>query len=180
MSIDISQLKKFRDNVDKINVDDFCRACSKELTARLLRKVVKNTPVGDYTREIRVTAKRDSKKHKKGDVYTKRVNTSGKLGGTLRRGWTVDTHEEAESGVKVSVTDYVDQIQIKRSGNTYTIEVKNPVEYASYVEYGHRTRNHQGWVEGQFILTGAVDELNGQSQRVIENKLNEWLKDVLK
>lgn len=153
MSIDITQLKKFRDNIDKINVDEFCRACSKELTARLLRKVVKNTPVG---------------------VYEHRV------GGTLRRGWTVDTHQQAESGANVSVTDYVDTIQIRRSGNTYTIEVKNPVEYASYVEYGHRTRNHQGWVEGQFILTGAVDELNNQSQRVIENKLNKWLKDVLK
>ena len=153
MSIDISQLKAFRDNIDKIDADEFCRACAKELTARLLRKVVKNTPVG---------------------VYEHRV------GGTLRRGWTVDTHQEAESGTKVSVTDYVDRIQIRRSGNTYTIEVKNPVEYASYVEYGHRTRNHQGWVEGQFILTGSVDELNNQSQRVIENKLNKWLKDVLK
>lgn len=153
MSVDISQLKKFRDNLDKINSDKFCRACAKELTARLLRKVVKNTPVG---------------------VYEHRV------GGTLRRGWTVDTHQQAEGGTNVSVTDYVNGIQIRRSGNTYTIEVKNPVEYASYVEYGHRTRNHQGWVEGQFILTVAVDELNRQSQRVIENKLNKWLKDVLK
>lgn len=152
MSIDISQLKAFRDNIDKINADEFCRACAKELTARLLRKVVKNTVTGTYPHRV---------------------------GGTLRRGWTVDTHEEAESGVKVSVTDYVNQIQIRRSGNTYTIEVKNPVEYSSYVEYGHRTRNHQGWVEGQFVLTGAVDELNNQSQRVIENKLNKWLKDVL-
>ncbi|MCD7828516.1 MAG: HK97 gp10 family phage protein [Clostridiales bacterium] len=42
----------------------FMEACTKELAARLLGKVIKRTPVGDYP------------------------NSSGKKGGTLRRGWT--------------------------------------------------------------------------------------------
>ena len=43
---------------------------------------------------------------------------SGKVGGTLRRGWTIG--------------------EVKHEGNDCIIEVINPLEYASYVEYGHR------------------------------------------
>lgn len=50
-------LKSFRDD----QVQQFIDACAKELTARLLAKVVKRTPVGVYP------------------------ESSGKLGGTLRR-----------------------------------------------------------------------------------------------
>ena len=95
------QLIKLRDNLAKLqsaDLDKFCRDTSKELAARLLSLVIPATPVGNYKTEVKVTAKRDSKHHKKGDVYTKRVNRSGKMGGTLRRGWTARTESEAAGG----------------------------------------------------------------------------------
>lgn len=86
---DFRGLIEFQKQLEKLqNPDAFVEECAKELAARLLTRVVKRTPVGDYSKEIEVTAKRDSKNHKKGDVYKKKVNIGGKTGGTLRRGWT--------------------------------------------------------------------------------------------
>lgn len=98
---DFKQLQKLRDNLAKLqsaDLDKFCRDVSKELAARLLALVIPRTPVGDYSKEVTVTAKRDGKHHKKGDTYTKRVTPSGKKGGTLRRGWTAKTEQEAAGG----------------------------------------------------------------------------------
>lgn len=68
---DFRQLQKLKDNLEKLqsaDMDKFCRDMSKELAARLLALVIPATPVGDYSREITVTARRDSKYHKKGDT----------------------------------------------------------------------------------------------------------------
>lgn len=82
----LKKLQKQLSRMRQEHVEAFLQACARELAARLLAKVIRRTPVGDYSKEVRVVAKRDSKHHKKGDVYTKRVNPSGKQGGTLRRG----------------------------------------------------------------------------------------------
>ena len=121
---------------------------------------MKRTPVGDYSKEIEVTAKRDSKHHKKGDVYTKKVNPSGKKGGTLRRGWTIG--------------------EIEKDGNIYKIDITNAVEYASYVEYGHRTLNHRGWVKGQFMMTISEQELEKIAPKVLEKKIKQYFEEVMK
>ncbi len=47
-----------------------------------------------------------------------------------------------------------------------------------YVEYGHRTRNHKGWVEGKFMLTISEKELKAQLPKIIERKLIELLSEV--
>lgn len=47
----------------------------------------------------------------------------------------------------------------------------NPVEYASYVEYGHRTANHKGWVKGRFMMTISEQELEKIAPKVLENKI---------
>ena len=98
---DYKQLQKLRENLERLqsaDLDKFCLDVSKELAARLLALVIPRTPVGNYKVEVEVTAKRDSKRHKKGDVYTKRINPTGKMGGTLRRGWTARTEQDAASG----------------------------------------------------------------------------------
>lgn len=56
-------------------------------------------------------------------------------------------------------------------GDTYVIEIVNPVEYASYVEYGHRTANHKGWVKGQFMMTISEQELEKIAPKVLERKI---------
>ena len=55
------------------------------------------------------------------------------------------------------------------------IEIINPVEYASYVEYGHRTRNHTGWVPGKFMMTISVQEIQSIAPDVLENKVRRFL-----
>ena len=134
--------ERIQENLERLNqeqVDIFIDACAKELAARLLAKVIKRTPVGDYP------------------------NSSGKKGGTLRRGWT--------GGKNSSAVAYADSLTIHHFGDAYVIEIINPVEYASYVEFGHRTANHKGWVNGRFMLTISEQEIQQAAPAIIEKKL---------
>ncbi len=179
---EFEKLQKKLEKSDK-EVNEFIEMCAKNLAARLLSKVIKRTPVGDYTEEVRVIAKRDSKKHKKGDLYTKRVNQKSvsfttsagkkvkfkaktyKQGGTLRKGWTTGK----------SQGDFVDTLRVNHFGDTYVITITNSIEYASYVEFGHRRRNGKGWTKGKFMLTISEQELQKDSPKILEAKLKKWL-----
>ena len=147
--VTIDDLTKFRDvleqNLNEQQIDEFIQMCSKELAARLLAKVIKRTPVGQYSK------------------------SSGKKGGTLRRGWT--------NGKAQAAHQYAQNLKVHSYGGVYVIEIINPVEYAEYVEFGHRTRNHEGWVEGQFFLTISEQEIEKDAPRVLTNKLNKFLKE---
>lgn len=141
-TFNFQDFEKIKNNLEKLNqeqVDLFIDACAKELAARLLAKVIKRTPVGDYP------------------------NSSGKKGGTLRRGWT--------GGKNSSAVAYADSLTIHHFGDAYVIEIINPVEYASYVEFGHRTANHKGWVNGRFMLTISEQEVQQAAPAIIEKKL---------
>ena len=185
---DYRQLQKLRDNLAKLqsaDMDKFCRDMSKKSAAMLLGLVIPATPVGDYKTDVKVTAKRDSKYHKKGDVFAKRVNKTGKIGGTLRRGWTARTHEEAESGQgKTTSKDQIDSftkgLSVAKSGTKYTVDVINPVNYASYVEFGHRTPHGDGWVEGQYFLTHSEQDLKRILPGVIQKNLDALLREAFK
>jgi len=151
---DFRQLQKLQERINKLqqgDVDKFIEEVAKELAARLLAKVIRRTPVGQYP------------------------SSSGKNGGTLRRGWTAKTEEEAKTGGSSNAKAYAEALQITKSGDVYQIEIINPVHYASYVEYGHRTRNHQGWVSGRFMLTISEKELDGQKEKILERKLKKYL-----
>lgn len=95
---------------------------------------------------------------------------SGKNGGTLRRGWTNGK----------SVNSYVDGLKVHHYDGYYVIEIVNPVEYASYVEFGHRTRSHSGWVEGKFMLTISEQEVQASAPAILEKKLKKQLGVVFK
>lgn len=90
--------------------------------------------------------------------------------GTLRRGWTGGESQNAKA--------YADSISIRHVGSKYQVDITNPIEYASYVEYGHRTPNHAGWVEGRFMLTISETELNNSSDKILQAKLNKYMKEV--
>lgn len=143
----LQDLQKKLQKLERANLDQFYEECAKELAARLLAKVIRRTPVGKYLK------------------YT------GKNGGTLRRGWTAATEEEAQSGGSSNAKNYAESLLITKSGGTYQIEIVNPVHYASYVEYGHRTRDHTGWVNGRFMLTISEKELDAQAPQILEKKL---------
>ena len=146
--LDYGELQKLKEQImlfgDPTQTDLFLTSCAKELAARLLAKVIKRTPVGQYP------------------------EGSGKTGGTLRRGWTA-----GEGG---NATAYANSLTVNKVGSDYVIEIINPVEYASYVEFGHRTRNHKGWVEGHFMLTISEDEIRKSAPKILEKKLKDYLK----
>lgn len=135
--------RKLEEKLSDDQIDLFIQSCAKELAARLLAKVIKRTPVGEYPK------------------------STGKMGGTLRRGWTGEQRQSASA--------YANSLRVNQFGGNYVIEIINPVEYASYVEFGHRTRNGEGWVEGKFMLTISEDEIQRDAPRVLENKLKKKL-----
>lgn len=155
---DYKQLQRLRDSLatlQSMDMDRFCTEVSKELAARLLALVIPRTPVGQYPK------------------------SSGKKGGTLRRGWTSKTQADAASrGSSNDAKAYAEALPVRKSGNAYTIEVINPVEYASHVEFGHRTRGGDGWVPGQYFLTLSEQDLERLAPGVIERKLEALLREV--
>lgn len=99
-------------------------------------------------------------------------------GGTLRRGWTAKSQAEATKGGKADVKAYAQSLPVFKQGSNYYIEVINPVEYASYVEFGHRTPGGKGWVSGQYFLTLSEHELEKVAPKVLEKRLTELLREV--
>ncbi|MFJ7971318.1 HK97 gp10 family phage protein [Psychrobacillus sp. NPDC096389] len=98
--------------------------------------------------------------------------------GVLRRGWTAVSHAEAENGGNTNVKVYAESLNISKIGNVYEIEIINPVNYASYVEFGHRTANHAGWVNGRFMMTISENELDAQASKILDKKLAKFLGGV--
>lgn len=99
--------------------------------------------------------------------------------GVLRRGWTATTHAAAEGGGNSkNVKAYAESLIVSKVGNTYEIEIINPVNYAAYVEFGHRTANHAGWVNGRFMLTISEQEIDAQAPKILEKKLMKFLGGV--
>ena len=135
VKVNTDELKAFVEQLKKVATRDFIAELAKDVAARYLRRVVKNTPVDQ---------------------------------GNLRRSWDVE---------------------VKEMSNGYEITVKNSAEYASYVEYGHRQtpgryvpaigkRLKKSWVDGVFFVTKSELEMEAQLPRIIENKMNKWLKEV--
>ena len=96
-------------------------------------------------------------------VYPK---STGKHGGTLRRNWTVQ--------------------EIRKEGSVYKVDVVNLAEdtvnheyYASYVEYGHRTADHKGWVQGRFMLTISEQEVQKLTPKLLEARLEQYLRGIM-
>lgn len=172
----IAGMKKLQKQLNKIqqgNVEGFIDACAKELAARLLAKVIKRTPVGDYSGASYSCA---------GGQVHKGSKVEGKKGGTLRRGWTSKTHEEAASGggMGANAKAYADSLTIQHNGSMVVIEIVNPVKYASYVEYGHRPPNHKGWVPGHFMMTISEQEIQSIAPKVLESKIKKFLGECMK
>ena len=154
-TVDYRQLQKLRDNFAKLTsseMDKFCKDTSKELAGRLLGLVIPATPRGKYP------------------------PGTGKNGGTLRRGWTAKNAADATPGADPSAAEiqaHAQALPVRKGGSSYSVEVVNPVYYASYVEFGHRTRNGggQGWVSGRLFLTKSEETLENIAPAVVEKKL---------
>lgn len=184
----INELKAFKQKLERLNnenIDRFCRSCARELTARLLAKTIKRTPVAKSIYQDEAVTDDDGnvvvykRGSKKGQAKVKRVRVH--TGGTLRRGWT--------GGIRQSPTAYANSLGISCNGQVYHIEIVNAVEYAPYVEFGHRQtpgryvpaigkRLKAGWVDGKFMLTISVQEMQQLTPGLIEKRLNALLKEA--
>lgn len=78
--------------------------------------------------------------------------------GHLRRSWAMGT--------------------VEKVANEYVVTVSNNVEYASMVEYGHRNRNHTGWVPGRYMLTISENELKEAAPGIINSRIETFLREV--
>lgn len=79
-----------------------------------------------------------------------------------------------------NAASYVSSLTVNKVGNSYVIEIINPVDYASYVEFGHRTRGGDGWVDGKFMLTISEEEINASAPNILENKIKKELGKVFR
>ena len=80
-------------------------------------------------------------------------------------------------------------LPIEKHGEQYTVTIINNLEYASYVEYGHRQTQGRyvpalgkclkaSWVKGRFMLTISEQELKALTPKVFNKMLYEALKGV--
>lgn len=49
--------------------------------------------------------------------------------------------------------------RVSRKGAELVVYLYNSKDYASYVENGHTTRDRQGWVEGYYMATISIEEV---------------------
>lgn len=181
-SFDCSEFKNMakgmKKALDNRVIERWIREFLLEMAFRAHRKIVKRTPVGDPDNwkntyyEVKKITRGKNKGKEKTDKKTlivgfetaegKKVSFAAKsnyVGGHLRRSWRVG--------------------KVERHGDSYVVEIFNNVEYASYVEHGHRTRNHKGWVEGKFMATISMNEIERELPRFIEKKQIELLNQML-
>lgn len=169
MGAKFDDLKKFKEQLEELNENQFVffEHCAKELAGRLLEKVVKRTPrgvkqkFGPKTIKVKgASGKTQTFVSKEGERYQKYWKDYEP--GTLKRSWTVGPVEKTPQG--------------------YKIEVKNPMHYAVYVEFGHRQTPgryvpalgktlKKGWVPGRFMLTISEKEIVAMMGKYLEREL---------
>jgi len=151
---DISELKKLAKGLEQMQKElpAFIESCSNDAASMLLAKVVKRTPVGDYNGNWVEFTTSSGERVRFQTRYSRR-------GGTLRRGWTYGARRRTPTG--------------------YETDVINPVEYSLYVEHGHRTANHKGWVEGRFMLANSEAELKRELPSILARRAEQFIKKHL-
>ena len=176
MGFDATELRELSESLKQYQQswDVFCEDTVKELASKLLAKVIKRTPVGKAptlkgpkTVKVKsVSGKGRARSFLTAEGARYAQYWSGYKGGTLRRGWTVGN--------------------VTKVGDTFKIEVINPVIYASYVEFGHRQKPgryvpalgvklKKSWVEGKFMLTISESDLEREAPAIIERKIKQKL-----
>lgn len=81
--------------------------------------------------------------------------------GELRRNWKVD--------------------RVVKQGNSYVVEIYNNTDYASFVEFGHRTgADLTQWVEGRFMMTISMQEIERELPRYLDKRITGLLNDIMR
>ncbi len=137
----------------------------KELSKAELNKFYESTVKYMSQRFLRMVKQRTPT----GDYSGLAEGYTNKMGGTLKKAWKVG--------------------HVHRAGVFTIVEVKNPIKYASYVEYGHRQtpgryvpalgkRLKASWVDGQFFMTKSEKELNRVADGIVKKRFEDKLSEV--
>ena len=126
----------------------------KQLDKKIQEKTCKNVADGLASKLVKATKQRTP--------VGKYPKSSDKVGGTLRRGWK-------SKGFKIP--------------RGYERIVYNDVEYAPYVEYGHRiVKNGQtvGFVQGRHMFEKSIAEVRKIADSYAKQKAEETIREVLR
>ncbi len=174
----LDQLKALKDKFEKLqrDKDDYCDFISKQVALRFLRYVIPDTP---------------TQENKKVEIDTPNFSKTYDIrGGALKRGWIGLTTSGPEPSSS-QIEDYVQGLPVRKTGTRRTITITNNVEYAPYVEYGHRQRPGRyvpvlgaslvsAWVPGQYMLKRAVANTNSMMPGLIRRLTTVWLNNYFK
>lgn len=176
----LQELERKLDRLSRVDFDRFCQQTARELAARLLADVKKRTPTGSVPDDISKNRKNKiavvGASGKKRKLFSREAAIyqqywAGYTGGSLRNAWTVSLSGGAGLGA-------------------YVVIIKNNLEYASYVEYGHRQQPgryvpalgkslKEAWVPGKYMLTIALQDLERILPALLEQRLYSFLQEVM-
>lgn len=147
---DFSQFEKFCKNWQDTckDFDDFLRKFLLEMAQRAINDIKKNTPVD--TGALR--------------------NTWAAGNAAVQVGRTNDQ--------KVSAFEQEATIEsVKVVGDSLEITIFNAMEYASFVEFGHRNWLNNSWVDGYFMMTIGIDKIQQQIPARFQKAFQNYLMD---
>lgn len=150
----------------------------KDVGRRHLARVVQNTPFGKYPNQVTFIAYRGTPQEK-----LVSFSVTPKLGGTLKKGWVVNTQAQAEASKGVpsqaEIDSKVANTPIRQVGKKRTMYFFNRVHYANYVDKGHRImrKGRQiGWVKAQNFIRNSENATSREMPRIFEKHMREALK----
>lgn len=149
---------------------------AKEIAGRYLARVIKRTPVEEN---------QNIKYHVRGGG----IATEYIKGGALRHGWTNNMSE----------VSYLNSLNVEHKGLMHEFTISNNVDYATYVEYGHRQNVGQfvpvlgetvggvrtgatlkrAWVSGQFMMTNTNAEMEHMLPELADKLLVDYLEKLV-
>ena len=152
---ELKNLEKRLGQLDKADLDSFCRQMANDLAGRLLNKVVKRTVPGQIPPYATEEAKAKY--------------WSGYTGGNLRDNWSVLPIEKKGNDYIVTVINNAQYASYVEYGHRQT-----PGRFVPAL--GLRLK--QSWVPGRYMLTISTQELEQQAPKLIEQKLYQFLRPI--
>lgn len=99
--------------------------------------------------------------------------------GALKRGW-IGLKSGGSEPSYGQQQNFVNHLAIAKASNKLSWTIANNTEYGIYVEYGHFTPNRKGWVDGQFMMKNAINNVRSVLPALASQYANQYFKDYFK
>lgn len=161
----IANLQGMQEEQDRV-----IKRMAQRLARICLREVKRRTPVGSKPEFEAVTVKSENGRRRKllmAAAANAAEHWRGYHGGTLRRAWIIRG--------------------VRRVGGVWTATIFNPMEYASYVENGHRQKPgrfvpalgvtlKKSWVEGRFMMRLSAEYVEKEGAEYVQQEFEKYLR----